>query len=80
MDETITRDQVIEEVGLVPEEKIPELYDIVYHFRVGHHHGSKSDILRFAGSWSTFADDEFQGFLDEVAERRAHAFTSRRKQ
>lgn len=80
MDDQITRDKVIEEVHLVPDHRIPELFDVVRGFRVGCRRKDKAGIMRFAGSWAAFPDAEFQSFLDEIADRRAHAFSGRRGQ
>ena len=80
MDDRVTRDKVIEEVHLVPDDKIPELFDVVRGFRVGCRGKDKVGIMRFAGSWASFSDDEFQNFLDEIADRRTHAFSGRRGQ
>ena len=76
----VTRDEVIEEVQLVPDDKVPELFDVVRGFRVGCRRKSKAGIMGLAGSWAAFSDGEFQEFLDEVADRRARAFSARARQ
>ena len=80
MDISATRADVIEEVNLVPDDKVDELLDVVHGFRLACHGKKWNSIMRFAGSWSTLPDAEFQGFLDEVADRRAHAFSRRPRQ
>jgi len=32
-------------------------------------------ILQFAGAWSTWADDEFYAFLNDLQEQRTHWFS-----
>ena len=80
MPDPVTRDQVIEEVNLVPDHHIPALLEVVRGFRAGCcKKDKKVGILRFAGSWAAFSDAEFQGFLDEITVRRAQAFSGRRR-
>lgn len=71
--EPISREEIIEELNLVPENKVPELFDVVHEFRKGCHE-SDSKVMQFAGSWAELTEDEFKGFLEEVSARRARAF------
>lgn len=77
MKNSVTRDEVIEEVELVPEDRIPELFDVVHDFRIERCSKGSRGIMRFAGSWKVWTDIEFQGFLDETRDRRSRAFSSR---
>jgi len=78
MGNSVTREEVIDEVRLVPEDKIGELLDVVHEFRVGCGFKNSRSILRFAGRWKSWSDTEFQDFLDETGDRRSRAFSSRR--
>lgn len=80
MDMSATRADVIEEVSLVPDDKVDELLDVVHGFRLACRGTGADGIMRFAGSWSSLPDAEFKGFLDEVAKRRASAFSRRSRQ
>jgi len=78
--ETLTiRDRVIEEIKLIPAHKLSEIYDVIYHFRLGL--ASRKDagqILEFAGCWNNLPEAVFNEFLADVARRRQQAFSRRR--
>jgi hypothetical protein len=72
---------VIEEIRLVPKDRLREIYDFIHFFRLGletvRSRDATEDIMRFAGCWQDMADDEFEDFSQEIAERRKQAFSGR---
>jgi len=79
MEALAIRDRVIEEIKLIPEHKLREIYDVIYHFRLSL--ASQRDagqILRFAGCWNDLPEAVFNEFLADVARRRQQAFIRRR--
>jgi len=77
-----TKQKVVDELEQIPREKLPEIYDLIHHYRVGlEQSGSRRDqILALAGSWKEMPEEEFNAFLDDVATRRSKAFHRRCKQ
>lgn len=79
MQASVLRGKVIEEIGQIPERKLPEVYTLLHFFRLGIEtiNRQPQDIMRFAGCWQDMPDHEFQEFLHEIQERRQHAFSGR---
>jgi hypothetical protein len=77
---SIGRERLIEEVRLIPEEKLKELFDFLHYFRLGlqKSKGSSAEIIKFAGCWKEMPEDLFQEFTEEIKQRRKNAFTGRR--
>jgi hypothetical protein len=74
------RDKLLEEVSLIPEENLADLYDVVRYFRKGIE-ASKGDagrIMQLAGAWRDMPDEAFDSFLKDIAKRRRQAFSRRR--
>lgn len=81
MTQSITRDKVMEEIQLIPEHKLEEVYDFVHYFRIGLREavrGDREEIMKFAGSWDELPEEDFKEFSREISERRAQAFSRRR--
>ncbi|MEW6380727.1 MAG: hypothetical protein AB1611_14120 [bacterium] len=80
MKESGLRDKVIEEIDLIPEHKLSEIYDLVHYFRIGLQQSKEgaNPIMKFAGCWQDMPDEEFTEFLEEIGQRRKHAFSGRR--
>lgn len=73
------RRQVIEEIQLVPEEKLASLFDFVHYFRLGTEvqaHES-TGVLEFAGAWADMPEEVFDELLEDMAIRRQKAFLRR---
>lgn len=73
------RGKVIEEIGQIPEVRLPEVYTLLHFFRLGVEttHHAPQDIMQFAGRWQDMPDEDFQEFLREIQERRQCAFSGR---
>lgn len=80
MDSSALRTRVLEEIGRLPEDRLPGLYDVVHFFRLGleSSKAEPQDVMAFAGSWRDMSDSDFEAFLDEVRERRRRSFSRRR--
>ena len=61
----ITKRRVLQEIELIPEDKLAELYNFLHYFRLGLEkaHPPKSEhILAFAGCWQDMPDELFAEF------------------
>ncbi|MBD3276167.1 MAG: hypothetical protein GF372_12700 [Candidatus Marinimicrobia bacterium] len=73
--------KVVEELDRIPQSKLPEIYDLIHHYRLGLKQGSarKAQILELAGSWKSMTEDQFSLFMQEITDRRSQAFQHRRE-
>lgn len=81
MKKTIVRDKVMEEIKLIPEHKLPEVYDFIHYFRIGlqkSKEGSIDQTMNFAGCWKDMPEKLFNELLEDIGKRRKQAFTRRR--
>jgi predicted ATP-dependent Lon-type protease len=76
---TLVRTKILEEVQLIPENKIEELYDFIHHFRLGLQisEGKPQQIMKFAGCWEDMPEEAFAEFSKEILTRRSQAFLRR---
>ena len=67
----------MEEIKLIPEHKLSEVYDFIHYFRIGLQKakGNMDQIMKFAGCWKDMPEKVFNEFLAEICERRKQAFT-----
>jgi len=77
--QTMELSEVMEEIRLVPKDRLPTVYDFIHFFRLGLEtvRDDTKDIMRFAGCWQDMTDEEFEDFSQEIAERRRQAFSGR---
>lgn len=73
--------RVIDEVRLIPQEKLSELYAFIHFYRLGLEKAQNNteDIMQFAGCWEDMQEEEFDSFSKDIAERRKTAFSRRRE-
>lgn len=73
--------RVIDEVRLIPQEKLSELYAFIHFYRLGLEtaQNNTEEIMHFAGCWQDMQDEEFDNFSEDIAERRKTAFSRRRE-
>ncbi len=73
--------RVIDEIRLIPQENLPELYDFIHFYRLGLEtaQDNTEEIMQFAGCWEDMPEEEFENFSEEIAERRKRAFSERRE-
>lgn len=84
MGESAIRDKLMDEVKLIPEHKLSEVYDFIHYFRIGlqqfkENMGQIIQIMQFAGCWKDMPEEVFNEFLEEVGQRRKQAFSRRRR-
>ena len=72
--------KIFQEIDLIPEDKLPEVYDFLHHFRLGLEAAKARDesVMQFAGSWQDMPDEVFTAFAQDITERRKRAFSGRR--
>jgi len=77
MEASEIQDKVIEEIKLVPKERLPEIFNFIHFFRIGLKsvENAPSEIMRFAGCWQDMTDEEFKELSDEIVTRRRQTFS-----
>ncbi len=80
MSSSIERTQVYEEIDRIPDERLPEIYNLLHYFRLGLEKAEDQElsVMRFAGSWKDMPDEAFAAFTQEIVDRRRLAFSRRR--
>jgi len=80
METSIIRDKLLEEIKLIPEHKLSELYDFIHYFRLSLQNSkeNRDQIIKFAGCWKDMPKEIFNEFSKEIAQRRKQAFSRRR--
>ncbi|WP_446008281.1 hypothetical protein [Candidatus Electrothrix sp.] len=70
---------VIEEIRLVPKNRLRDVYNFIHFFRLGLEkvQDESEDIMQFAGCWQDMTDEEFEDFSQEITDRRRQAFSGR---
>ena len=75
------RNKIINEINLLSEEKLAEVYNFIHFFRLGIEKKEKeisNDILSFSGAWKEMSTETFDDYLVDISNRRGNAFNSRR--
>ena len=74
------RDKLIEEIRLLPDTQLEEIYNMIHEFRMSSEttQNKLDNTLKFAGSWNDLTEEEFRDLSDEISSRRQQAFTHRR--
>jgi hypothetical protein len=80
MNSPAEKTKIFEEIDLIPEDKLSEIYDLLHHFRLGLEAAKNRDksVMQFAGSWQDMPDEVFTAFAQDIAKRRKRAFSRRR--
>lgn len=80
MESSTLKSKVLEEINLVPEDRLRQVYDFVHYFRLGLEtsRSNGKQIMDFAGCWRDMPDEMFTDFLEEITQRRQQAFSRRR--
>jgi len=76
---SVTKDKLINEISLLPEDKLGEMYTLIHKFRMGAEKAKQQEnnILSFSGAWKDMDDETFNDYLSDISERRSKAFSSR---
>ena len=71
--------EVIEEIRLVPKNRLRDVYNFIHFFRLGLEkvQDESDDIMQFAGCWQDMKDEDFEHFSQEMTDRRRQAFSGR---
>jgi hypothetical protein len=80
MSQSAEKARVLEEISLIPEDRLSEIYQLLHYFRLGLEasRGRAQSVMRFAGCWRNMPDATFEAFMKEVSQRRHQAFLGRR--
>ena len=67
MADIVSKDRLLEEINLIPEDKLGELFYFIHYFRLGLEKaaGNKEQIMKFAGCWEDMNEDIFKEFSEE---------------
>jgi len=81
MEQLEIREKVIEELRMIPDEQMGNIYEFLHHIRTEPRNSTTNSdkIMGFAGCWSDMPDNAFSEFIQEMRDRRAQAFAGRRK-
>jgi hypothetical protein len=81
MEQLEIREKVIEELRMIPDEQMGNIYEYLHHIRTEPKNSMTNvdKIMGFAGCWSDMPENAFSEFIQEMRDRRARAFTGRRK-
>lgn len=81
MEQLEIREKVIEELRKIPDEKMENIYQFILRIRTEPQKSRTNvdKIMGFAGCWSDMPENAFSEFIQEMRDRRAQAFTGRRK-
>ncbi len=77
----VIKQRVLQEIELIPEDKLADLYHFLHYFRLGLEKArvpKGEQTLAFAGCWQDMPDELFAEFRAEISERRSQAFVRRR--
>ncbi|RLC49028.1 MAG: hypothetical protein DRZ79_06510 [Candidatus Cloacimonadota bacterium] len=76
----LIRKKVWEEIKLLPEDKLNEIYELIHFFRLGlQKNKEKKSIMNFAGIWKKMSEKDFAALSSEIGNRRKNAFSERGK-
>lgn len=72
MEHLISKNKIIEEISLIPNDKLIELYDLIHTFRMGLNQSKTNinEIMQFAGCWDDMSEEDFTNFCEEIEQRR----------
>jgi hypothetical protein len=79
MEHLISKNKIIEEISLIPDDKIIELYDLIHNFRMGLNQSENNlnEIMQFAGCWEDMSEEDFTDFSEEIEQRRQSSSSRR---
>lgn len=79
MKESTFCNNVMDEIKLIPEHKLSEIYDLIHYFRIGLEKAevNMEQMMKFAGCWNEMSEEMFSEFLQEIAQRRKQTFSRR---
>lgn len=81
MTTVMIKSKVLQEIDLIPEDRLTDLYNFIHYFRLGLERSRvecAQSIMAFAGCWKDMPEEAFADLVTEVRERRSQAFRGRR--
>ena len=81
MSSMMIKTRLIDEIDLIPDSKLSDIYNFVRYFRLGIEKEAtknKKDLMSYAGSWQKMDAELYDGYMEEIADRRRNAFSTRR--
>jgi hypothetical protein len=74
------RTKILQEIELIPDDRLSEIYDFLHHYRLGLEVAKEpaKSVMQYAGCWRDMPDEAFAAFTRDVVERRKRAFSGRR--
>jgi len=80
MKATISKEKIFQEIKLIPEEKLADVYALLHHFRLSLKVSQTKlrPVMHYAGIWQDMPADIFAEFTVGVSVRRQQAFSGRR--
>ncbi len=81
MKPSTVRNKIIQEIKLIPDHKLSELYHVIHSLRLQPDSPRKKieKIMAFAGCWEDMSEEEFDQFSLEITERRKIALERRQR-
>ena len=82
MTSILIKSKVLQEIELIPEDKLVDLYNFIHDFRLGLEKpqtAKPKPIMTFAGCWKDMPAEIFNDFTAEIRQRRHQAFARRRE-
>ncbi|MBN1430771.1 MAG: hypothetical protein JXB07_20545 [Anaerolineae bacterium] len=79
MERSITQQQVLQEIQLIPEDELDAVYAILHYYRLGleKSQSQAQSVMQYAGCWQDMSDEMFVELTDEMVTRRRQAFAGR---
>lgn len=79
-DTNTVREKVLEEIKLLPDEKLPAVLNFILSFQLGRQLSNRKPdrVTSFAGSWRDMPEEFYNEFIGEITTRRQIAFSRRR--
>jgi hypothetical protein len=63
--------KLINEIDLIPDEKLLEVYHFIHYFRLGTQKAeTKKDLLSYSGAWSDLDAEVFDDYMLDIVKRR----------
>ena len=80
MKATISKEKILQEIKLIPEEKLADVYALLHHFRLSLKatQTKPRSIMQYAGIWRDMPTDMFAELTVGISARRQQAFSGRR--
>ncbi len=78
---TMIKHKLTNEINLIPDDKLLELYNFIHYFRLGtqrEQNQNKKDLLSYSGSWGEMRNEVFDDYMLDIKKRRKKAFSGRR--